>query len=66
MPTKTEQIGFRLPADLKKQLREVAIREGRTLSQVCEMFVTGGLEVYSHEGARYFQRLLSRPKKENS
>jgi predicted DNA-binding protein len=63
MPPKNEQIGFRLPAALKKELQEVATREGRTLSKICEMFVTGGLEAYSKEGAKYFQRLLSRPKK---
>ena len=66
MPTKNEQIGFRLSAGLKKELKEVATREGRTLSQICEMFVAGGLEAYSKEGAKYFQRLLYRPKKESS
>ena len=63
MPAKNEQIGFRLPAGLKKELQEVAPREGRTLTKICEMFVTGGLEAYGKEGAKYFQRLLSRPKK---
>jgi predicted DNA-binding protein len=66
MLTKNEQIGFRLPAGMKKELQEVAKREGRTLSQICEMFITGGLEAYSKEGAKYFQRLLSRPTKEHS
>ena len=66
MPTKTEQIGFRLPAGLKKELQDVAAREGRTLSQICEMFVMGGLEAYSKKGPQYFQHLLSRPKNESS
>ena len=64
MLSKNEQIGFRLPAALKKELQEVARREGRTLSQVCEIFLSGGLETYKKEGAKYFQRLLSRQKKE--
>jgi hypothetical protein len=59
MWSKNEQIGFRIPAGLKKQLQEVAKREGRTLSQVCEMFLAGGLDSYRKEGAKYFQRLLS-------
>ena len=64
MLSKNEQIGFRLPAALKKELQEVARREGRTLSQVCEIFLSGGLDTYKKEGAKYFQRLLSRQKKE--
>ena len=66
MQTKNEQIGFRLPADLKKELQDVAKREGRTLSQICEMFVAGGLDTYKKEGPRYLQRLLTRQKKEPS
>ena len=66
MQTKNEQIGFRLPAALKKELQEVARRERRTLSQVCEMFLAGCLETYRKEGAKYLQRLLSRQKKETS
>jgi len=65
METKDEQIGFRLSAYLKRELQDVAIREGRTLSQICEMFVAGGLEIYRREGAKYIQRLLSRQKRES-
>jgi hypothetical protein len=64
MNTKNEQIGFRVPAGLKKELQDVARREGRTLSQVCEMFVVGALEAYRREGSKYLQRLLSHQKKE--
>ena len=66
MQTKDEQIGFRLRAGVKKELQDVARREGRTLSQICEMFVVGGLEAYRKEGAKHLQRLLSRQKKEPS
>jgi predicted DNA-binding protein len=66
MQTKDEQIGFRLPANLKRELHNLAKREGRTLSQICEIFVSGGLEAYRREGPKYLQRLLSRQKKENS
>ncbi len=63
MRTKNEQIGFRLPANLKRELQEVAKREGRTLSQICEIFVAGGLEGYKKEGPKYLQRFLSHQKK---
>jgi len=66
MRTKDEQVGFRLPASLKKELHMIARREGRTLSQICEILVSGGLEAYRREGSKYLQRLLSRQKKEPS
>ncbi len=63
MKTKNDHIGFRLPKTLKKELNEIAEREGRTLSQLCEIFVSGGLEIYKREGSRYVQRLVSQQKK---
>jgi hypothetical protein len=59
-----EQIGFRLSANLKTELHEIAKREGRTLSQICEIFVAGGMEAYRKEGPKYAQRLVSHQKKE--
>lgn len=64
MRAKNEQIGFRISATLKQELQEVAMREGRTLSQVCEILVARGLEGYKKEGSRYLQRFLSRQKRE--
>jgi len=64
MQTKNEQIGFRVSADLKRELQAVAKREGRTLSQICEILVAGGLEAYKKDGSRFLQRMLSQYKKE--
>jgi predicted DNA-binding protein len=58
MRTKNEQIGFRLPLSLKRDLSEVANREGRTLSQMCEIFVSLGLEAYNKEGHRYLAWII--------
>jgi hypothetical protein len=66
MQTKDEQLGFRVSADLKKELQTVARREGRTLSQLCEIILAGGLETYKKEGSKYLQRMLSHYKKEPS
>jgi hypothetical protein len=66
MLTKNEQLGFRVSADLKKELQTVAKREGRTLSQLCEILLAGGLETYKKEGSKYVQRMLSHYKKESS
>jgi len=66
MQTKNEQVGFRISADLKRELQAVARREGRTLSQLCEILLAGGLENYEKEGSKYLQRMLSHYKKEPS
>jgi hypothetical protein len=64
MRNKNEQIGFRLSANLKRELHDIAKREGRTLSQICEIFVAGGMQAYRKEGPKYVQRLVSHQEKE--
>jgi hypothetical protein len=64
MRMKNQQIGFRLSASLKRELFEIAKREGRTLSQICELFVVGGMEAYKKEGPKYVQRVVGRRKEE--
>jgi hypothetical protein len=59
MQTKNEQVGFRISAGLKRDLQAVATRERRTLSQLCEILLIGGLEAYKKEGSKYLQRMLS-------
>jgi hypothetical protein len=66
MLTKNEQLGFRVSADLKKELQAVAKREGRTLSQLCEILLAGGLEIYKKEGSKYIQRMVFHYRKEPS
>jgi len=60
---KDERVGFRIPKDVKKILSHIAIREGRSLAQVCELFLRGGIATYRKEGSEYLQRLLSLRKK---
>jgi hypothetical protein len=56
---KDAALSFRVPQRLKAQLEEVALKEGRSLSQVCEILLRGGCEAYKKEGASYFRSLLS-------
>jgi hypothetical protein len=63
---KNTALSFRVPGRLKTDLERVALSEGRSLSQVCEALLAGGLDVYRKEGAKYLQRLLSRQNKEPS
>ena len=62
---KDERIGFRLPAEVKRILIQIARKEGRSLAQVCEIFLRGGISSYKKEGPKYLQRFLSRQKKED-
>lgn len=57
---KAEQIGLRVPADLKKALIQIAKSEGRSLAQVCEIFLRDGALSYKEEGPKYFHRILAR------
>jgi len=60
---KDAPLAFRIPTDLKKKLQEVARREARSLSQICEMLLRLGVEDYEKEGSKYLQRFLSGQKK---
>ena len=64
--TKEDRIGVRVPAELKRELIQIAKNEGRSLAQVCEIFLRGGVLSYKNDGPRYLNRLLSRQKKESS
>lgn len=59
---KDERIGFRVPAEIKVDLLQIAKREGRSMAQVCELLLKGGILEYGKEGPAYLQRLLIRPK----
>jgi len=63
---KDTALSFRIPGRLKTELERVALSEGRSLAQVCEALLVGGLDIYKKEGPKYLQRLLSRQKKEGS
>jgi len=56
---KDKRIGFRIAADVKSSLAQIARKEGRSLAQICDIFLRGGIEAYRKEGPRYLQRFLS-------
>lgn len=56
---KDETIGVRVPAEMKKTLLQIARSEGRSLAQICELFLKGGIAAHKKEGTKYLQRLLS-------
>ena len=58
MEKKDERIGFRIPAHVKRALIGIANKEGRSLAQVCELFLRAGIASYKKGGAKYLQRFL--------
>ena len=63
---KDTALSFRIQQRLKSELEKVALSEGRSLSQVCEALLSGGLEIYKKEGSKYLQNFFSRQKREPS
>jgi len=57
-------LAFRIPAELKQELLQIADREARSMSQICEIFLRIGAEQYKKEGARFLQRYLDRRRSE--
>jgi len=61
---KDTQFTFRIPSNLKSNLEEIALTEGRSVAQICEVFLRAGIESYRKRGSSFLQRFLSRRKKE--
>lgn len=61
MMNKNERIGLRVRADLKRALTQVAKLEGRSLAQVCEIFLSVGVATYKKRGSGYIKTALSNP-----
>jgi hypothetical protein len=57
-------LGIRIDAELKKSLEEMGLAEERSVSQVCELLLRKGTEVYKKEGAKYLRKSAIRKKHE--
>lgn len=62
MATKDERIGVRVPKEVKVALQSIAKKEGRSLAQICELLLKGGIVEYEREGPDYLRSLLARPR----
>jgi len=60
---KNAPLAFRTTDELKKTLEQIAAREARSVSQVCEILLRIGTEAYNREGSRYLQTYLGTTKK---
>jgi hypothetical protein len=55
---KNERIGFRIPANIKKALMQIAKAEGRSLAQVCEVFLRAGIWSYKKGSSTFFKKFI--------
>jgi predicted transcriptional regulator len=57
---KNTQFTFRITADLKRELQNIAEAEGRSMAQICEAFLIAGSEGYKKDRSKFLQRFLGR------
>jgi hypothetical protein len=57
---KETTLSLRVTKNLKGELEKIAMNEGRSISQVCEALLNGGLESYKKEGSAHLQRFILR------
>ena len=60
--TKKGFLAFRVAPDLKNDIQEIADNEARSISQICELLLSEGVQVYKKEGPKFMQRLVAKQK----
>jgi hypothetical protein len=60
--TKKSFLAFRVSPDLKNAIEEMANNEARSISQICELLLSEGVQVYRREGPKFMQRLVAKQK----
>ena len=62
MTTKKGFLAFRVAPDLKNEIQGIADSEARSISQVCELLLSEGVQTYKREGPKFIQRLVAKQK----
>ncbi len=62
LTTKKGFLAFRVSPDLKSEIQGIADNEARSISQVCELLLSEGVQAYKKEGPRFIQRLVAKQK----
>jgi hypothetical protein len=60
---KETALSVRVTRALKSDLEKIALNEGRSVAQVCEALLNGGLDAYRKEGSSYLQRFITRKRR---
>jgi len=61
--TKKNFLAFRIAPELKNEILEIANSEARSVSQICELLLSDGVEAYKKEGPKFIQRLVAKKKR---
>ena len=56
---KDARLTFRVDSKLKQTLETIALKEGRSVAQLCAAFLNAGSQTYEKEGSRFLSRFLS-------
>ena len=62
MTTKKGFLAFRVSPDLKNEIQGIATSEARSISQICELLLSEGVQAYKKEGSKFIQRLVAKQK----
>lgn len=57
---KDTRLTFRVSSDLKREVEEIANREGQSVARICEAFIMAGSEAYKKQGTKSLLRMLGR------
>lgn len=57
---KTRALAFRVSPELRRDIQQIADEEQRTITQICEMLLFEGVELYKKEGSKFVQRLIAK------
>ena len=60
--TKKDFLVFRVAPSLKEEIQQIATREARSISQICELLLAQGIDDYKKEGSKFMQRLVAKQK----
>jgi hypothetical protein len=57
---KDTRLTFRVNSNLKKEVEEIATREGQSVARICEAFLLAGSERYKKLGSKFLRPLVGR------
>jgi len=57
---KDTRLNFRIGSDLRSEIEGIAVREGRSVAQVCDAFLRAGVEAYRKQGSKFLQKYIAR------
>ena len=60
---KESRLTFRVDTELKTELEAIALRERRSVAQICELMLSEAIRAYEKQGPKYIQQLLTNDRK---